>query len=103
MTVASSSGNTVIGGTLNVIGETTLAGALNEGILETDTQFENLPQKISCAGKSIGEYDKKIPSNLTAEEILIRSGNIGSVRIAQKMGIDVVNFDSESSLDFNFL
>ena len=64
----------------------TLAGALNEGILETDTQFENLPQKISCAGKSIGEYDKKIPSNLTAEEILIRSGNIGSVRIGQKIG-----------------
>ena len=29
----------------------------------------------------------EIPSTLTTEEILIRSGNIGSVRIAQKMGI----------------
>ena len=29
-----------------------------------------------------------IPSTLIAEEILIRSGNIGSVRIAQKVGID---------------
>ena len=29
-----------------------------------------------------------IPSTLTAEQILIRSGNIGSVRIAQKMGIE---------------
>ena len=28
----------------------------------------------------------EIPSNLTAEQILIRSGNIGSVRIAQKIG-----------------
>ena len=28
----------------------------------------------------------KIPKNLTAEQILIRSGNIGSVRIAQKVG-----------------
>ena len=38
--------------------------------------------------KFIGEYDKDIPSNLTAEEILIRSGNIGSVRIGQKIGVD---------------
>ena len=31
-------------------------------------------------------YDKEIPSSLTAEEILVRSGNIGSVKIAQKIG-----------------
>ena len=36
----------------------------------------------------ISEYDLEIPSTLTAEQILIRSGNIGSVRIAQKMGIE---------------
>ena len=30
----------------------------------------------------------EIPSTLTVEQILIRSGNIGSVRIAQKMGIE---------------
>ncbi len=64
----------------------TLAGALNEGALETNTKFENLPKKINCAGRPIGEYDDKIPSNLTAEQILIRSGNIGSVRIGQKIG-----------------
>jgi cell division protein FtsI (penicillin-binding protein 3) len=28
----------------------------------------------------------KIPSDLTAEQIIIRSGNIGSVRIGQKIG-----------------
>ena len=64
----------------------TLAGALNEGIVETNTEFKNLPKKITCAGRSIGEYDDKIPSDLTAEQILIRSGNIGSVRIGQKIG-----------------
>ncbi|MAV56433.1 MAG: cell division protein FtsI [Candidatus Pelagibacter sp.] len=64
----------------------TLAGALNEGVVETNTLFKNLPKKISCAGRPIGEYDEKIPSDLTAEQILIRSGNIGSVRIAQKIG-----------------
>ena len=64
----------------------TLASALNHDILETATKFTNLPKKISCAGRSIGEYDDKIPSDLTAEQILVRSGNIGSVRIAQKIG-----------------
>ena len=64
----------------------TLAGALNEGIIKTNTEFRDLPKKITCAGRPIGEYDNKIPSNLTAEEILIRSGNIGSVRIGQKIG-----------------
>ena len=66
----------------------TLAGALNEGVVDTDTEFKNLPKKITCAGRAIGEYDEKIPSNLTAEQILIRSGNIGSVRIAQKIGAE---------------
>ncbi len=64
----------------------TLAGALNEGVVETNTEFKNLPKEITCAGKPIGEYDNKIPSDLTAEQILIRSGNIGSVRIGQKIG-----------------
>ncbi len=66
----------------------TLAGALNEGIVETNTEFKNLPKNITCAGRPIGEYDDKIPSDLTAEQILIRSGNIGSVRIAQKIGTE---------------
>ena len=65
----------------------TIAGALNERIIKTNTKFENLPKSIKCAGRKISEYDMEIPSTLTTEEILIRSGNIGSVRIAQKMGI----------------
>ena len=66
----------------------TLAGALNEKIIETKTTFEDLPKSIKCSGRIISEYDMEIPSTLTAEQILIRSGNIGSVRIAQKMGIE---------------
>ncbi len=66
----------------------TLAGALNEKVVETNTNFEDLPKSIRCAGRKISEYDMEIPSTLTAEQILIRSGNIGSVRIAQKMGIE---------------
>jgi len=66
----------------------TIAGALNEKIIKTNTNFKNLPKSIKCAGRTISEYDMDIPSTLTAEQILIRSGNIGSVRIAQKMGIE---------------
>ena len=66
----------------------TIAGAFNEKIINPNTKFENLPKSINCAGRKISEYDLEIPSTLTAEQILIRSGNIGSVRIAQKMGIE---------------
>ena len=64
----------------------TFANALNEDLIEPQTQFLDLPKSINCYGFPIREYDNKIPSDLTAEQILIRSGNIGSVRIAQKIG-----------------
>ena len=65
-----------------------LAAGLNYEIVETDTEFKDLEKRITCGRNTISEYDDKIPSDLTAEEILIRSGNIGSVRIAQKVGIE---------------
>ena len=64
----------------------TLAAAFNERIIEPDFKFSNLPKSLTCSGFPIREYDNKIPSDLTAEQILIRSGNIGSVRIGQKVG-----------------
>ena len=64
----------------------TFASALNENLIKPETEFLDLPRSISCDKHSIGEYDNKIPTDLTAEEILIRSGNIGSVRIGQKIG-----------------
>ena len=66
----------------------TYAAGLNEGSINPDTEFKNLEKKIYCSKFAIGEYDDKIPSDLTAEQILIRSGNIGSIRIAQKVGED---------------
>ncbi len=66
----------------------TLAAGLKHNVIQEDTLFENLPKKIKCAGRSISEYDMDIPSTLTAEEILIRSGNIGSIKIAQKVGLE---------------
>jgi len=69
----------------------TFAAGLQYNVVEPDTEFKDLKKRITCAGNSISEYDDKIPSDLTAEEILIRSGNIGSVRIAEKVGIDNYN------------
>ena len=66
----------------------TFAAGLNENVIDVDTKFENLEKKLKCGKNTIGEYDKEIPQDLTAEEILIRSGNIGSVRIVQKIGIE---------------
>ena len=66
----------------------TIAAGINEGLIEPETQFLNLKKELSCAGFPIREYDKNLPTNLTVEEILIKSGNIGSVKIGQKIGID---------------
>ncbi len=69
----------------------TLAAGINYDVIKPETEFKELKKKIMCAGNAISEYDEKIPSDLTAENILIRSGNIGSARIAEKIGID--NYD----------
>ena len=96
----------------------TLAAAFNEKIIEPKTEFVDLPKSLTCAGFNIREYDDEIPTNLTADQILIRSGNIGSVRIAQKIGekkfesflskiglLDEMNFDIQEigkPLKFNW-
>ena len=69
----------------------TFAAGLQYNVVEPETEFKDLKKRITCAGNSISEYDDKIPSDITAEEILIRSGNIGSVRIAEKVGIENYN------------
>ena len=66
----------------------TVAAGLDEGLIETDTEFLNLEKRLKCEKNVINEYNKKIPSDLTVEQILIRSSNIGSVRIGQKLVID---------------
>ena len=63
----------------------TVAAGLEEGLIDTDTEFLNLEKRLQCGKNSINEYDNKIPSNLTVEQILIRSGNVGSVRIGQRL------------------
>ena len=66
----------------------TIAAGLDAGLLEPETEFLNLEKKLVCGKSTITEYDNKILSNLTVEEILIKSGNIGSVRIGQMLEIE---------------
>ena len=66
----------------------TVAAGFNESLIEPNTEYLNLKKKIECNGFKIREYSTTIPVNLTVEEILIRSGNIGSVRIGQKLGVE---------------
>ena len=67
----------------------TIASGINEGLIEPDTKFLDSKKNINCGKKhSIGEYDDTISSDLTVEQILIKSGNIGSVRIARKVGVE---------------
>jgi len=66
----------------------TVASGINEGLIEPHTEFLDSNKSISCGeNHNIEEYDDKMPSDLTVEQILIKSGNIGSVRIARKVGI----------------
>jgi cell division protein FtsI (penicillin-binding protein 3) len=67
----------------------TIASAINEGLIEPDTEFLNSEKTIRCGkNHSIREYDEEMPSDLTAEQILVKSGNIGSVRVIRKLGVE---------------
>ena len=66
----------------------TIAAGLDAGLIEPKTEFLNLEKKLNCGKSTITEYDNKILSDLTVEEILIKSGNIGSVRIGQMLEIE---------------
>ena len=65
----------------------TIAAALENKLINPDTIFKNLENSLTCDKYTITEHDK-LPKNLTAEQILIRSSNIGSIRIAQKIGVE---------------
>ena len=85
----------------------TIAAGLENKIINPNTIFKNLESSLTCDKYTIREHDE-LPKNLSAEQILIRSSNIGAVRIAQKVGVkkykdflnslelfDTINFDLE--------
>ena len=63
----------------------TIALALENKLVDTSTIIENIPKKIRCSIHEITDM-KEHPKNLTVEEILVRSSNVGSVILAKKIG-----------------
>ena len=63
----------------------TIALALEHNLVDTNTIIENIPKKIRCSIHEITDM-KEHPNNLSVEEILVRSSNVGSVLLAKKIG-----------------
>ena len=63
----------------------TVALALEHGLVDTNTIIEDIPRKIRCSIHEISDM-KEHPKDLTVEEILVRSSNVGSVVLAKKTG-----------------
>ena len=85
----------------------TIAAGLENKVINSNTVFKNLENSLNCDKYTITEHTK-LPKDLSIEQILVRSSNIGAVRIAQKVGIekyknflntlgllDKINFDLE--------
>ena len=66
----------------------TVALALENKIVDTNTIVKNIPKKIKCSIHEITDM-KDHPKNLSVEEILVRSSNVGSVILAQRIGEDI--------------
>ena len=65
----------------------TVAMALENNIVDTDTIIKDIPKKMKCSIHEITDM-KEHPKNLSVEEILVRSSNVGSVVLAKKIGED---------------
>ena len=63
----------------------TVALALEEKIVDTDTIIDNIEKNIKCSIHKISDI-KQFPESMTVEDILIQSSNIGTVKIARKIG-----------------
>ena len=53
--------------------------------MNANTIIKNIPRKIKCSIHEITDM-KEHPKNLSVEEILVRSSNVGSVILAKKIG-----------------
>ena len=63
----------------------TLALALEDNLYSPDTLIKNIPNKIHCSKFTINEHDE-MPDSLTLKDILVRSSNIGTIKVARSIG-----------------
>ena len=63
----------------------TIALALEKNLVTPHTIIKNIPRKLKCSIHEISDI-KKFPNDLSVEEILIRSSNVGTVMLGKKIG-----------------
>ena len=63
----------------------TIALALENNIVSSNTIIKDIPRSVKCSKYEISDI-KKFPKDLSVEDILIRSSNIGTLLIARKIG-----------------
>ena len=76
----------------------TIALALEKDLVSPETIIKNIPRKIKCSVHEISDI-KQFPKDLSVEDILIRSSNIGTLILAKKVGEkDYKEFIKETNL-----
>ncbi len=63
----------------------TIALAIEKNLVSPETIIKNIPRKINCSVHEISDI-KEFPNDLSVEDILIRSSNIGTLMLAKKIG-----------------
>ena len=63
----------------------TVALAINEEIVDAKTIINNIQTDNKCSIHNISDI-KQFPESMTVEDILVQSSNIGTVKIARKIG-----------------
>ena len=63
----------------------TIALAMENNLFSPNTMIKNIPDEIKCSKYTIREHDE-MPSSLSLKQILIRSSNIGTIKVARKIG-----------------
>ena len=63
----------------------TIALALENDLVTPSYVIENIPKSIRCSRYKISDI-KEFPKNLSVEDILIRSSNVGTLLLARKIG-----------------
>ena len=63
----------------------TIALALDNNLVTPKTVIKDIPSSIKCSKHKISDI-KEFPEDLTVEDILIRSSNIGTLLLARKIG-----------------
>jgi cell division protein FtsI (penicillin-binding protein 3) len=84
----------------------TVSAALEEGLITPQTEF-TIPPSIEIGERVIEDAEEHGTENLTVEQILARSSNIGAVEIGQKIGatnyskwIETFGFGKKTGVQF---